>query len=221
MKAKGLFKNLRSQGSTYDGQGDERKGFIDNIYVNLEKGCLVHRYPYDNLSTHAKVTVQEGHQMVFMSDGMYSDLFLPGRHTLSTNNIPFLEKIVKIPYGGESAFKTSLFVVSTIRQRLAGDDAGWGVGLTIRDYTLSDEGVTIKVGAYGSYEFRITNAIAFIREYMGTRHDIYLNDFTSEFSSAVSQRVTSSISKYFSRNKTGITEVNNYLSDVSNPFVNQ
>ena len=41
----GLFDKLRSDGQTYDGQGDARKGFIDNVFVNLEKGCLVHRYP--------------------------------------------------------------------------------------------------------------------------------------------------------------------------------
>lgn len=212
----GLFDKLRSKRETYDGQGDERSGLIDNIFVNLERGCLVHRYPYDNLSTRAKVTVQEGQQMVFMSEGQYSDLFLPGQYTLSTNNIPFLERLVNLPYGGQSAFKTALYVINTTRQRLAGDDAGWGVGLTIRDYTLGDEGMTIKVGAYGSYEFRIINAIAFIREYMGTLHEMYLEDFCSEFTSAVSQRVVTAINRYFSKNRTGITEINNYLTEVAN-----
>lgn len=211
----GLFDKLRSKGETYDGQGDERSGLIDNVFVNLERGCLVHRYPYDNLSTRAKVTVQEGQQMVFMSEGQYSDLFLPGQHTLSTNNIPFLERLVNLPYGGQSAFKTALYVINTTRQRLAGDDAGWGVGLTIRDYTLGDEGMTIKVGAYGSYEFRIINAIAFIREYMGTLHEMYLEDFCSEFTSAVSQRVVTAINRYFSKNRTGITEINNFLTEVA------
>lgn len=211
----GLFDKLRSKGETYDGQGDERSGLIDNVFVNLERGCLVHRYPYDNLSTRAKVTVQEGQQMVFMSEGQYSDLFLPGQYTLSTNNIPFLERLVNLPYGGSSAFKTALYVINTTRQRLAGDDAGWGVGLTIRDYTLGDEGMTIKVGAYGSYEFRIINAIAFIREYMGTLHEMYLEDFCSEFTSAVSQRVVTAINRYFSKNRTGITEINNYLTEVA------
>ena len=60
-----LFKNLRSKGNTYDGQGNERKGFIDNVFVNLEKGCLVHRHPYDNLSTHAKVTVEDTEKVPF------------------------------------------------------------------------------------------------------------------------------------------------------------
>ena len=205
----------RTDGQTFDGQGTERTGFIDNVFVNLEKGCLLLRYPYDNLSTCAKVTVQEGQQMVFMSEGMYSDTFLPGSHTLTTNNVPFLGKIMDIPFGGNSAFKTTLFCISTKRQRLAGEDAGWGVGLTVRDFTLSDEGITIKVGAYGSYEFRITNAIAFIREYGGTEHEIWLDDFADEFTSAISQRVTPAISKYFSQRKISITEVNNYLFEVA------
>ena len=128
------FGKPRTDGQTFDGQGTERTGFIDNVFVNLEKGCLLQRYPYDNLSTCAKVTVQEGQQMVFMSEGMYSDLFLPGSHTLTTNNVPFLEKIMNIPFGGNSAFKTTLFTVSTKRQRFAGEDAGWGVGLTVRDF---------------------------------------------------------------------------------------
>jgi membrane protease subunit (stomatin/prohibitin family) len=213
----GLFnrKSLRSEGQTFDGQGNERTGFIDNVFINLEKGCLLQRYPYDNLSTAARVTVQEGQQMVFMSEGMYSDTFLPGSHTLTTNNIPFLEKIMNIPFGGKTAFKTTVFCVSTKRQRFAGDDAGWGVGLTIRDFTLSDEGITIKVGAYGSYEFRIVNAIAFIREYSGTEHEIYLDSFAEEFQSAVSQRVVPALSKFFSQRKTSITDVNNYLPELS------
>ena len=209
------YKKPRTDGQTFDGQGTERTGFIDNVFVNLEKGVLLQRYPYDNLSTSAKVTVQEGQQFVFMSEGMYSDTFMPGSYTLTTNNLPFLQKIVNIPFGGDSAFKTTLFCVSTKRQRFTGDDAGWGVGLTVRDYTLSDEGITIKVGAYGGFEFRIVNAIAFIREYSGTEHEILLDDFADEFQSAVNQRVTPAISKFFSQRRISITDVNNYLAEVA------
>lgn len=213
----GFFDRKRTDGATFDGQGDERKGIVDNVFVNLERGCLVHRYPYDNLSTHAKVTVQEGQQMVFLSEGMYSDLFLPGGHTLSTNNLPFLQRLSNLAYGGDSAFKTTLYVVNTTRQRLAGDDAGWGTGLTVRDYTMANtpQGITIQVGAFGTYEFRITNAIAFIREYQGTEHNIYLDEFADQFRSVVSQRITSTLSRYFSEQRVSITEINNYLFDIA------
>ncbi len=210
----GLFSKQRTDGITYDGQGAERVGIIDNVFYNLEKGCLLQRYPYDNLSTKAKVTVQEGQEMVFCSEGMYSDTFRPGRYELSTNNVPFLQNIVNLATGGNSAFKTTLFVLNTTRQRVA-DDNGWGVGLTVKDYSFGDEGVTIKIGSYGSYEFRISNAIAFIREYSGTQHEILLSDFVGEFTSAVAQRVKPLISRYFSQQRISVTEANDYLNDVS------
>ena len=212
----GLFNKQRTDGVTYDGQGEERVGFIDNVFYNLEKGLLLKRHPYDNLSTNAKVTVQEGQEMVFCSEGMFSDVFTPGPHTISTNNVPFLQRIMQIPFGNQSAFKTTLFVVSTTRQRLAGDQGGWGAGdLTIKDYSFGEEGISFKVGSYGSYEFRICDSIAFIKEYSGTQHEIWLDTFTREFSEAVSQRVKKVISQYFSKERIGITEVNNYLDEIS------
>ncbi|MCQ2315983.1 MAG: hypothetical protein MJZ85_04770 [Bacteroidales bacterium] len=55
------FNKPCTDGQTFDGQGTERTGFIDNVFVNLEKGCLLQRYPYDNLSTCAKVTENAKH----------------------------------------------------------------------------------------------------------------------------------------------------------------
>lgn len=208
-------KDQHADGYTYDGQGQERTGIVDNVFINLEKGCLLLRYPYDNLSTSARVTVQEGQKMVFCSEGMYSDCFEPGSYTLSTNNIPFLEKLVNLPFGGKSAFKTTVFCVTTTRQRFAGDDGGWGVNLTVRDFTFGDEGVTINIGAYGSYEFRIINPIAFIRQYSGTEHELTLDEFAGMFRETVSQRIKPALSKYFSTQKISITEVNNYLMEMS------
>ncbi len=211
----GLFNRQRTDGVTYDGQGEERVGFIDNVFHNLEKGILLRRHPYDNLSTRAKVTVQEGQEMVFCSEGMFSDVFTPGPHTISTNNIPFLQQIMQIPFGGESAFKTTLFIVSTTRQRLAGNQGGWGLGMTVHDYTLGDEGIMIKVGAFGSYEFRIVDSIAFIKEYSGTQHEITLQDFTDEFTSAVANQVKPNLNRYFSKHKMSITDVNDNLLDMA------
>ena len=39
----GFFTKNRTDGQTYDGQGDARRGIADNVFVNLETGWLVHR----------------------------------------------------------------------------------------------------------------------------------------------------------------------------------
>lgn len=45
----GFFTKKRDDGATFDGQGQERVGFIDNVFYNLEEDVLLARHPYDNL----------------------------------------------------------------------------------------------------------------------------------------------------------------------------
>ena len=47
----------------------------------------------------AQLVVQEGQAAVFYRDGKALDTFGPGRHTLTTANIPILTKILSIPFG--------------------------------------------------------------------------------------------------------------------------
>ena len=43
----GFFNKQRTDGRTYDGQGEERKGFIDRISFNGEAEDIVWKFPYD------------------------------------------------------------------------------------------------------------------------------------------------------------------------------
>ena len=204
----GLFNKQRTDGITYDGQGAERPSAFDNVFYNLEENILLVRHPYDNLSCNAKVTVQEGQEMVFCSEGMFSDVFTPGPHVIGTNNVPFLQRITTHLFGGQTAFKTTLFVVSTTVKRLAGDDGGWGVGAQVRDYTFGNRGMIINVGASGDYEFRVVDSVKFINKYSGTQHEIEIHDFASKFGAAISQRVTPIIVSFFDKEHLSITSVN-------------
>ena len=56
----GLFNRKRTDGATFDGQGEERKGMLDRIEYNGLPDDLLWRYPYDNISTAARLVVQEG-----------------------------------------------------------------------------------------------------------------------------------------------------------------
>ncbi len=214
----GLFKRDISASVTYDGQGAERPTAFDNVFYNLDENILLARHPYDDLSCNAKVTVQEGQEMVFCSEGMFSDVFTPGPHVIGTNNVPFLQRITTHLFGGKTAFKTTLFVVSTTVKRLAGDDGGWGIGAQVRDYTFGNRGIVIDIGASGDYEFRIVDSVKFIHKYSGTQHEVELHDFASKFGAAISQRVTPIIVSFFDKEHLSITSVNGIAPDGKSYF---
>ncbi|PIW08347.1 MAG: virion core protein (lumpy skin disease virus), partial [Comamonadaceae bacterium CG17_big_fil_post_rev_8_21_14_2_50_60_13] len=76
---------------------------------------MVMRFPPNGpgeFNTGSQLIVQEGQVAVFFRDGKALDTFGPGRHTLTTQNIPILSSLMSIPFGGRSPFTASVYFVS-------------------------------------------------------------------------------------------------------------
>lgn len=148
----GLFDKLRNE-------------FIDIIeWVDNTNDTIVWKFPrYQNeIKTGAKLTVRESQVAVFMNEGQIADVFLPGMHTLTTQNMPILTTLKGWKYGFDSPFKVDIFYVST-KQFI---DQKWG---TKNPITLSDARFGfIELRSFGNFSFRVTDAGKFIKEIAGT-----------------------------------------------------
>ena len=65
----GFFNKLRSDGETFDGQGNERRGLVDVIQYNGTPDELVWKFPYNNLSTGAQLIVNKSQEAIFVKGG--------------------------------------------------------------------------------------------------------------------------------------------------------
>ena len=75
---------------------------IDRVKYDGKPDDLVWKFPAEDLSTATQVIVNESQEAVFFKSGKALDVLGPGRHTLSTGNIPILEKLVNLPFGGKT-----------------------------------------------------------------------------------------------------------------------
>src|ERR671915_2319632 len=76
---------------------------------------IVHRVPEGGSGEFrlgSQLIVRENQTAVFFRDGKALDVFGPGRHTLSTANIPLLADLISIPFGGKSPFTAEVYFVS-------------------------------------------------------------------------------------------------------------
>jgi membrane protease subunit (stomatin/prohibitin family) len=117
----------------------------------------------------SQLIVEESQQAVFFRDGKGLDTFGPGRHTLATQNLPLLVKILGLPFEGKSPFQAAVVFVST----KTFIDLKWGTKepVAYRDSELA----MIRLRAFGKFAVRITNAQLFVNTIVGT-NDIYTTD---------------------------------------------
>lgn len=148
------------------GLWDRIKGqFIEIIeWVDPSRETIVYKFPvYANeIKMGAKLTVRESQAAVFVNQGRIADVFPPGMYELQTQNMPILSTLMGWKYGFESPFKADIFFVNT-RQFT---DQKWGTQnpIIVRDPELGP----VRLRAFGSYTFRVSDPGKLIRHVAGT-----------------------------------------------------
>jgi membrane protease subunit (stomatin/prohibitin family) len=127
---------------------------------------LVHRVPESGsgeFKLGSQLVVRESQRAVFMRDGKALDVFGPGRHTISTNNVPLLTSLLGIPFGGDSPFRAEVYFVS-MREFT---DMKWGTPqpLVYRDTELG----MVRLRAFGTYSLRVQDPQLFVNQIVGSR----------------------------------------------------
>jgi membrane protease subunit (stomatin/prohibitin family) len=148
---------------------------------------MVARYPRQGteaIELGSQLVVEESQQAVFFRDGKALDTFLPGRHTLATQNLPLLARVLGLPFEGKSPFQAAVVFVST-KTFL---DLKWGTKepVVYRDRELS----MIRLRAFGKFAVRIVNAQQFVNGVVGTM-GLYTTDGVEVyFKDAIVARLT-------------------------------
>src|SRR6201991_2732545 len=142
-----------------------RGEFIDIIdWLDDSRDTIVWRFPrYENeIKMGAKLIVRESQTAVFVNEGQVADVFKPGTHTLTTQNLPILSTLKGWKYGFESPWKAEVYFVST-RQFT---DMKWGTQnpVIVRDPEFG----AVRLRAFGAFAMRVADPAALLRELVGT-----------------------------------------------------
>jgi membrane protease subunit (stomatin/prohibitin family) len=78
-----------------------------------QKALIVYKHPDQNLPMHSQLTVDSDECAVFFRDGRVVGVIPPGRVTLETQNIPFLNALVTSYTGGQVFIAEVYFVKTT------------------------------------------------------------------------------------------------------------
>jgi excisionase family DNA binding protein len=162
-------------------------GFIKGELLEIiefnddSRDTLAWRFPdNDKAIKHgAQLIVRESQAAQFVYLGQYGDCFAPGKHSLVTDNIPVLNRLKGWKYGFESPFKADVYFITT--RLFTGNKWGTANPVMMRD---KDFGV-VRLRAFGTFDFKITDPPVFLREVAGTDSHFRLDEFSDAMRSRI------------------------------------
>ena len=155
---------------------------IDVIeWTDDSRDTLSYRFPDDDkaIKNGAQLIVRESQVVQFVYLGEFGDTFGPGKHTLTTDNIPVLTKLKSWKYGFNSPFKADVYYVTT--RLFTGNKWGTANPIMMRD---DDLGI-VRARAFGTYDFKITEPKLFLKEVAGSDQNFRLDEFADTMRSRI------------------------------------
>ncbi len=114
----------------------------------------------------AQLIVRENQAAVFFRDGKGLDVFGPGRHTLSSQNLPVITRVLSLPWGFKSPFRCEVFFVNL----KVFTSMKWGTKdpVAFKDTELG----MVRLRAFGNYTLKVAEPLLFINTLVGTKGQV-------------------------------------------------
>jgi excisionase family DNA binding protein len=150
-------------------------------WTDDSRDTLSYRFPDDDkaIKNGAQLIVRESQQVQFVYLGEFGDTFGPGKHTLTTDNIPILTRLKSWKYGFNSPFKADVYYVTT--RLFTGNKWGTANPIMMRDEDLG----IVRARAFGTFDFRVVDPRLFLKEVAGSDQNFRLDEFADTMRSRI------------------------------------
>ncbi len=185
--------------------------FIDLVrwVPDADENIFAWRFPHTNLSTMTQLIVQESQEAIFFSKGQIVGKFGPGKHTLTTENMPLLRSLYGIPFGGKNPFTAEVWFVNKIQVY----NLQWKTDtMSVHD---ADYNTHIPLRASGQYGLKVVDAEKFLIKAVGTKAEFSEDDLTGQFVGEFTTKAKSIIMQHMLENRIGFKQISAHLNAMS------
>lgn len=197
------------------------ENIIDVIKYEGDNLTFIYKHPQTDFNLGTQLIVHESQEAVFFRDGEALESFGPGRHTLETQNLPFLKKRVNKLAGGESVFHCEVYFINLTTQL----GVKWGTDSKIRLFDPIS-GLHLEIGASGTFNIKVVDGRKLLLKVVGTasgfeREEIFgsvgysTSKTVGSFRGMIVSKVKTNLAKAIRENDVNILEIDERLDELS------
>jgi len=153
------------------------------FWENQGPDDIIFRSPHDDLRTLTSVTVPEHAVALFIRDGQLMGVLEPGRHMITSANIPWLTKLYNLALG----YKETPFKVWIVYISLKMFNGKWGIRSMIK--AAEEYEVPIVLMGNGDFQFRINDVSVFYTQVLGGLSAYSTGDVNSFMKSFINEQI--------------------------------
>ena len=199
------------------------KELISVIKYEGPNDVLIWKHPTEDFNLGTQLIVHESQEAIFFRDGKALDLFGAGRHTLTTQKLPLLDKIYKIPTGGDELFHTEVYYINKVFHT----NIKWGTDSKVRMFDPIS-GLSVELGASGEFTLKVSDSRKLLIKLVGTTNSLKTEDIvdtnsiynvkvlTGKFRALVVTKVKAILSRIIKENNINILEVDAHVETIGN-----
>ena len=189
---------------------DINNNSLDVIKCVTGNDVLVTKSGIENFNTKSQLIVNEAQEALFYKDGQALDLFGSGRHSLTTDNLPFFKKLYGAIFGSKTPFSCEVFFINKVSVM----DIMWGTDAPI---VLEDPKYNLIVGvkANGQTGIRVKDSRKFVVKVVGQLREFTVDSVRRAIKGMMMTNIKEIIASTIIEKKVTILEITTKLSEIS------
>ena len=206
----------------------KNEGIVSVVKYEGGDNVLVWKHPVEDFNMGSQLIVHESQEAIFFRDGKALDLFGAGRYTLSTQNLPGLEHLYKLPTNTTEYFHSEVYFinVSTVM------GVKWGTDSKIRIFDPAS-GIHVELGASGEFNIRVEDSRKLLVKVVGTTGGLTASDviqqtggvdvksMSGKFRALIMNKVKSNLARSIRENAISILEIDEHMDVLSSHLLEE
>lgn len=156
-----------------------------------------------------QLVVNQSQIAVFVRNGQIADIFSAGRYTLSSKNLPLLDKLIGLPFGSQTPFKAEVYYLNK--------SVVMDTRFEVPPFNMLEPNfrVPIPISTNGSFAVRVGEARQFLSKLVGTMPDVGANHVKEYFRGVITENVKTAVARIAREQKISPFELEAAVMDVS------